>query len=72
MPRTRPAGVLPKCYRFNQVCGIDTMEVRNPLDREKPNPNIARHMSWDTLPQGSRHDSYRDFFHIATVLAQTL
>ena len=36
MPRTRPAAALPKCYRFNQVCGIDTMEVRNPLDRENP------------------------------------
>ena len=34
MPRTRPAAALPKCYRFNQVCGIDTMEVRNLLDRE--------------------------------------
>ena len=22
-----------QCYRFNQVCGIDTMEVQNPLDR---------------------------------------
>ena len=32
----RPAAALPKCYRFNQVCGIDTMEVRNPLDRENP------------------------------------
>ena len=32
MPRTRPAAALPKCYRFNQVCGIDTMEVRNLLD----------------------------------------
>ena len=36
MPRTRPAAALPKCYCFNQVCGIDTMEVRNPLDRENP------------------------------------
>ena len=36
MPRTRPAAALPKCYRFNQVCGIDTMEVWNPLDRENP------------------------------------
>ena len=36
MPRTRPAAALPKCYRPNQVCGIDTMEVRNPLDRENP------------------------------------
>ena len=36
MPRTRPAAALPKCYRFNQVCGIDTMEVRNTLDRESP------------------------------------
>ena len=36
MPRTRPAAALPKCYRFSQVCGIDTMEVENPLDRENP------------------------------------
>ena len=36
MPRTWPAAALPKCYRFNQVCGIDTMEARNPLDRENP------------------------------------
>ena len=36
MPRIRPAASLPKCYRFNQVCGIDTMEVRSPLDRENP------------------------------------
>ena len=34
MPRTRPAAALPKCHRFYQVRGIDTMEVRNPLDRE--------------------------------------
>ena len=34
MPRTRPAAALPKCYRFNKVCGIDTMELPNPLDRE--------------------------------------
>ena len=36
IPRTRPAAALTKCYRFNQVCGIDTMEVRNPLYRENP------------------------------------
>ena len=36
MPRTRLAASLPKCYLCNQVCGIDTMEVRNPLDRENP------------------------------------
>ena len=36
MPRTQPAAALPKCYRFDQVCGIDTMEVRNPLGRENP------------------------------------
>ena len=36
MPRTRPPAALPKCYRFNQVCGIDTMEVRNSFDRENP------------------------------------
>ena len=35
MPRTRPAAALPKRYRFNQVCGIDTMEVQNPLDTKK-------------------------------------
>ena len=35
MPRTRRAAALPKCFRFNQVCGIDTIEVRNPLDLEK-------------------------------------
>ena len=74
MPRTRPAA-LPKCCRLNQVCGIDTMEVRNPLNRENPIPNIARHLPWDTSPPGSTqagHDSDRDLFHIATVLAQTL
>ena len=38
----------------------------------KPNPNIARHMSWDTLPPQEGHDSYRNLFHITTVLAQTL
>ena len=36
MTRTRPAAALPKCYRFSEVCGIDTVEVRNPLDRENP------------------------------------
>ena len=36
MPRTRPAATLPKFHRFDQVCGIDTMEVRNPLDQENP------------------------------------
>ena len=36
MPRIRPAAASPKCYRFNQVCGIDIMEVRKPLDRENP------------------------------------
>ena len=41
----------------------------------KSNPNMARHLSWDTLPPGrtkAGHDSYRDFLHIATVLVQTL
>ena len=36
MPGSRPAAALPKCYRFNQVCGVDTMEVRNPLGHENP------------------------------------
>ena len=36
MPRTRPAASLSRCYRFNQVCGNDTLEVRNPLNRENP------------------------------------
>ena len=41
----RPAA-LPKCYRFNQVCGIDTMEVRNPLDRENPTrKSVTRHVT---------------------------
>ena len=26
---------IPKCYRFDQVCGIDTVDVGNPLDRNK-------------------------------------
>ena len=41
----------------------------------KPNPNIARHLSRDTLPAGSTqagHDCHRDLRHIATILAQTL
>ena len=41
----------------------------------KPNLNVAPHLSRDTLPPGrtqARHDSHRDFLHIATVLAQTL
>ena len=40
MPRTRPAAALPKSYRFNQVCGIDTTEVRI-RQIEKTNPNIV-------------------------------
>ena len=35
-----------------------------------PNPNITRHLSWDTSPPGSTQaglDSDRDLFHIATV-----
>ena len=36
MPRTKLAAAVPKCYCFNQVRGIDRMEVRNPLDRENP------------------------------------
>ena len=36
MPRTGPTAALLKCYRFKQVCGIDVMEVWNPLDRENP------------------------------------
>ena len=35
----------------------------------KPNPNTARHLSWDTLPPGrtqAEHDSYRDFPHLET------
>ena len=68
MPRTRPAAALPKCYHFNQVCGIDTTEVRNPLDRE--NPIRISHVICH--PPGSTqagHDSYRDLGHIVTVLA---
>ena len=36
MTRTRTAAPLPKCHRFKQVCGIDTMEVRSPLGPKKP------------------------------------
>ena len=60
MPRTRPAAALPKCCRFNQVCGIDTMEVRNPLDRENQIPISHVICHGDTLPPGSTqagHDS---------------
>ena len=37
--------------------------------------SVGSNMSEDTLPPGrtqAGHDSYRDLFHIATVLAQTL
>ena len=34
--RPMSAAALPKCCLFNQACGIDTVEVRNPLDRENP------------------------------------
>ena len=40
----------------------------------KSNPNIECYLSWDSLPPGSTqagHDSYRDLFHTATVLACT-
>ena len=36
MPRARPAAALPKCYRFNRVCGMDTVDVKNPLDTDSP------------------------------------
>ena len=98
-----------KCLRFNQVCGIDTMEVGNPLDRRNPDrcretlraQQLCRNVTasikfvastrwkfgirWIEKTQfeyrtssamghvttrGARRqdmDSYRDFFHIATV-----
>ena len=61
MPRTRPAAALPKCYHLNQACGIDTTEVRNPLNRENPIRISHVYMSWDTLPPRSTqagHDSH--------------
>ena len=56
LPRTRTAAALPKCYRFNQVCGIDTIEVRKSVGSRKPNSNISRHLLWDAIPQGSTQD----------------
>ena len=53
MPRTRPAAALPKCYRFNQVCGNRHYGSSQSVGSRKPNPNIARHLSWDTSPPGS-------------------
>ena len=66
----RPAAAMPKCYRFNQVCGIDTMDRENPIRMS----HIICH--WTRYHQGARrqdmHDSHRDLCHIAIVLAQTL
>ena len=66
---------LPKCYRFNQVCGTDTMEVRNPLDRENP-IRISHVICHGTrYHQGARRQDMtatETFFHTTTVLAQTL
>ena len=65
MPRTRPAAALPKCYRFNEVCGIDTMEGRNLLDRENP-IRISHVICHGTrYHQGARRQDM-------TVLTQTL
>ena len=36
MPRIRPAAALPRCYRFNQVCGMDTMAVGTPFNPGGP------------------------------------
>ena len=33
MPSARPAAALPRCHRFNRVCGFDTRDVKHPLDR---------------------------------------
>ena len=66
MPRTRlGAASLPKCYRFNQVyTGIDTLEVRNPLNRENP-IRISHVICHGTRPLSpgrtqAGYDSYRD------------
>ena len=73
MPRTRPAAPLPKCYRFNQVCGIDTMEVRNPSDRENPIRTSHVICHGTRYHQGARRqDMTATETFSATVLAQTL
>ena len=56
MAKSRPAA-LPTCYRFNQVCGIGTMDVRGPLDRESPIP-ISRVICLGTrYHQGARRQN---------------
>ena len=64
------AGVLSS----TQVRGTDTMEVRNPLDRENPikfrTSSVTGHVT--TREDAGRCDSYRDLCHNATVLAQAL
>ena len=66
MPRTRPAAALPKCYRFNQVCRIDTMEVRNPLDREHPirMSHVISHGTRLRLPSSLLEDDFIDPYTI--------
>ena len=54
VPRSRPAAALPKCYPFNPVCGIDTMEVRNPLGRENPIRMSHVICHWTRYHQGAR------------------
>ena len=43
MPRPRLAAALSKYCLFNQVCGIETMELRSPLDRENPISHVICH-----------------------------
>ena len=63
MPGTRLVAASPKCHRFIQVCGIDTTEVLNPLDRETP-IRISHVICHGTrYHHGARrhgHDSFRD------------
>ena len=66
MPRTRPAAALPKCYRFNQVCGIDTMmfgiDWIEKTQSEYRTSSAMGHVTTRSTQAG--HDSYRDLFHL--------
>ena len=77
LPRTRPAAALLKSNRFNQVFGINTMEVKNLLDRENHNENCTsfvtghistrEHAGRTCQPQKPlpHHDSSGSNFHDA-------
>ena len=71
----RLATALPKCYPFNQVCGIDTMNVRNPLDTAIP-VNISHVICFGTRchqwEQRRDMSSEETFATLPTFVAQAL